>query len=316
MNHPKKVHPLLKKYLQNRCTPEEKEIVEQFFEKLQQDGVSSSAIEKNIFLKKKIYDNIQRKIQQKRKRSIALGVAAVIVVLFTTTFLYKLYNPFYTDTDYLVADVSYGQQLQVVLSDSTIVHLNSGSSLHYPATFDHSGIREVTLSGEGFFEVTKNPNKPFIVNSGEIRTKVLGTKFVVKRFNNDSPSVIVTEGRVNVSHENNTQISVDILPDEKVTFDKTAHTFVKTTVASENYMAWIEGDIVFNNSNLIEVAKILERRFNISVKIHPAADTHCTISGKHTGAEISEVLESIGFINGINYSQSEDQIELKGSCRE
>ncbi len=314
MSAHKNINNLLKKYYKNSCTAEEKEIVEKFFTKLQEDGISPKEVKKDFYLKNKIYKSIQENIVPKKKRWIPRSVAAVIVALITTgvlTFYLTLTEP---TPDYTIAESKYGEQLRIVLEDSSVVYLNSGSTLQYPNSFKNLDQRNVILKGEGFFEVTKNQEQPFIVTSGSISTKVLGTKFSVNNFEETSPKVIVSEGKVNVSSTRNSTVAINILPDEKVVFNTKQNTFKKTNVESENQVSWIHGYLVFDHSNLSDIAKKLERRFNIEVVVTSKTDANCEISGKYLGSNLSELLKSMRFINGVNYTYSEKSIELSGPC--
>ncbi len=315
MSKHKNINSLLKKYYKNTCTPEEKEIVEQFFTRLQEDGVSPKEVKKDLYLKNKIYNSIQENIAPKKKRWIPRSVAAMIAVLITTGLLTFYFASSANIPEYTIAEAKHGEQLRIVLEDSSIVYLNSGSSLQYPNSFKNLDQRNVILKGEGFFEVTKNKEQPFIVTSGNISTKVLGTKFSVNNFEEGAPTVVVTEGKVNVSSIKNSAVAVDILPDEKVVFNTKENTFQKLQIHAENQVAWIHGNVIFEHSNLLDVAKKLERRFNIEVVVTSKTDPNCEISGKYSGSDLSELLKSMRFINGVNYTYSEKSIELSGPCK-
>lgn len=311
MNISKNINKLLDKYHKNECNYEEIEIIERFFSKLQENCIDPETVKKDLYLKNKIYQNIQQKITLKRKRSkwinSASAAAAILIgVLVLTQFWNKT-----PDATIVVVEAKFGEQLQVTLSDASIVHLNSGSSLSYPDSFENLESRTVKLKGEGFFEITKNPEKPFIVESGAIRTKVLGTKFVVNTFKTDLPEVIVTEGKVNVTVAGRNTTTINILPNEKVVYDLSANNFIKTKVLSENYAAWIHGDVVFNDSNIKDIGEKLERRFNIKVVLDPGTTMDCLLSGKYSGDRLTELLESIHFVNGLEYHQTKDTLHLQ-----
>lgn len=312
MNIPKNINTLLDRYYKNECNSEEIEIVENFFSKLQENGLDPDTVKKDLYLKNKIYQRIQQQISTGRGRkrwiaTVSTVAAAVIigVVLFT-----QFWNA-QPDVNILIAEAKFGEQLKVTLSDASVVYLNSGSSMSYPDSFEGLQVRKVILKGEGFFEVAKNPQQPFIVESGAIRTKVLGTKFVVNTFKTQYPEVIVTEGKVNVAVSRNNTTSIDILPNEKVVYDITNINFTKTKVLSENYAAWINGDVVFNDSNTKEIGEKLERRFNIKVVLDPGVNMNCSLSGKYAGDQLTELLESIRFVNGLQYVQSGDTLHLQ-----
>ncbi|MHA7060146.1 FecR family protein [Aquimarina sp. M1] len=312
MSYPENINKLLDKYYKKECNSQEKQIVERFFLKLQENGISASEVKKDLHLKNKIYRNIEQSITPRKRWWIQTSAAAVIIVLISSVVLTQFFRSSDNSVEYLIAKADYGEQLKVILSDSSVVYLNSGSSIEYPKTFNNIEKRNVKLQGEGFFEVTKDKEKPFIVSSGNIITKVLGTKFVISNFKTNTPSVIVSEGKVNVSKNSDSNISVDILSNEKVVFNSDKNEFTKSIVNSDNYDAWIYGDVVFNDSNLSDIAEKLSRRFNLDVKTNSEENSNCLITGRYTGDDLPELLGSIQFINGLEYKYNGTVLELKG----
>ena len=103
---------------------------------------------------------------------------------------------------YNTIKVPYGKRFELKLSDGTNVHLNSGTSLKYPVRFIKSENRQVFLNGEAYFEVTKDPKHPFVVNSNDMNVKVLGTKFNVTSYKEDAKTyTVLVEGSVAASNK-------------------------------------------------------------------------------------------------------------------
>ena len=118
-------------------------------------------------------------------------------------------------------EVPLGSQTKVILPDSSVVCLNSGSVLKYDPAFLRKKSREVYLIGEGYFEVQKNPEKPFIVHADDINVKVLGTVFNVRSYPEDSEiEVSLIKGKVNVFSASETRDNVILASDEQLTYDK------------------------------------------------------------------------------------------------
>lgn len=111
-------------------------------------------------------------------------VAAIALLIFTTSIAgYYIYNDVAESNQEMALcqmEVPLGSQTKVILPDSSVVCLNSGSVLKYDPAFLRKKSREVYLIGEGYFEVQKNPEKPFIVHADDINVKVLGTVFNVR----------------------------------------------------------------------------------------------------------------------------------------
>src|SRR5690606_20172851 len=105
---------------------------------------------------------------------------------------------------YNTLNIPYGKQFDVVLSDGTHVFLNSGTSLRYPVTFIKGKDRTVFLSGEAYFEVAKDEGHPFVVDANEIQIEVLGTKFNVSRYPEDSNiNTVLVEGSIELQIKGN-----------------------------------------------------------------------------------------------------------------
>ena len=130
-------------------------------------------------------------------------VAAIALLILTTSIAgYYIYNDVAESNQEMALcqmEVPLGSQTKVILPDSSVVCLNSGSVLKYDPAFLRKKSREVYLIGEGYFEVQKNPEKPFIVHADDINVKVLGTVFNVRSYPEDSEiEVSLIKGRVNV----------------------------------------------------------------------------------------------------------------------
>src|SRR5690606_24289275 len=115
-----------------------------------------------------------------------------------------------------ILKVPYGKRFNLILSDGTMVYLNSGTSIKYPVKFPNKGNRQVYLSGEAFFEVTENKEKPFIVATDDgMKVKVLGTSFNVKSYPEDGNiETTLIKGKVR-NMEQNLSKEVDLSPSEK-----------------------------------------------------------------------------------------------------
>ncbi|MCK5701207.1 MAG: FecR domain-containing protein, partial [Cyclobacteriaceae bacterium] len=160
--------------------------------------------------------------------------AAVLLFMLVAAFVLYFYlnnNP----QEQLVAEV---QIQEVELSEGSKVTVNSNSKLTYPKKFEHDK-RVVALSGEAFFEVAKDPNRPFIINAGEIRVEVLGTSFNVKaRENHENVEVTVSSGKVAVYRPENPDERVVLIKGQKATFYKSTTKIEASINDNINFNAW------------------------------------------------------------------------------
>ncbi|MEZ5104966.1 MAG: DUF4974 domain-containing protein [Draconibacterium sp.] len=163
-----------------------------------------------------------------------------------------------------------GSRTKMELSDGTVVHLNVGSKLIYPMVFTGS-TREVTLSGEGYFDVEHNPEKPFIVKTEKLDVKVLGTSFNVSAYpNDDNVETTLVKGKVTLEKRENSGASQSIgsmVPGQHVEYNTKTGAILSVKGNVEQYTGWKEGKLVFKNASVSDVASKLSRMFNVEIEI-------------------------------------------------
>jgi uncharacterized protein YlzI (FlbEa/FlbD family) len=168
--------------------------------------------------------------------------------------------------EYNTINVPYGKHISLLLSDSTIVFLNSGTSLRYPQKFlANLSSREVFLSGEAYFQVKKDSLKPFIVHSDKINVNVFGTEFDIRAYPEDEFSqVVLIEGSVALSDKLDKR-SVKLKPGEMGHYHHKTNKIKTEQVFVKNYVGWIDGELVYRNVTLDFILKSLERNFNVEI---------------------------------------------------
>lgn len=162
--------------------------------------------------------------------------------------------------------VPYGKTFKIVLSDGTIVHLNSGSTIKYPVHFMNGVDREVTLTGEAYFKV-KNNASIFIVNSNFSSAIVYGTEFNYKEYPEDNFSeIILSEGSLGVTLNKNDEKDIElIVPGERAQLNPVDQQVNISKVNTSIYTSWIDGRLVFRNENLESMIRKLERFYNVII---------------------------------------------------
>ncbi|MDT3401948.1 FecR family protein [Mucilaginibacter terrae] len=197
-----------------------------------------------------------------------------------------------------------GGQYHVRLSDGTEVLLNSESKLEFPVGFTGNE-RKVTLTGEAYFEVAKNKQKPFIVTTAGQDVQVLGTKFNISNFAEDGgPVTTLTEGSVKVSSHNQTAI----LKPGQQSRAKVAGITV-TDVDADTYSAWKNGEFVFENESLDVIMHKLSRWYNFETDYSklPQKSLYMKISRQ---VNLSEVLGMITTTSGIKFRIDERRVSV------
>ncbi|QEM14265.1 FecR family protein [Mucilaginibacter rubeus] len=170
-----------------------------------------------------------------------------------------------------------GRRSKIILPDSSEVYLGAGSRLNYPDKFA-SNTREISLEGEAFFQVTKNPHKPFIIHTGTVQTRVLGTSFKIDAFKNQPISVAVATGKVRVDDVSGNKIKslAVLVPGQMVTYDNKLA--VTSAVITTEVSGWKDALLSFHNRNLKDITSVLERWYNVKILYRKPAIAHQKIS--------------------------------------
>ena len=156
-----------------------------------------------------------------------------------------------------------GETFKVVLSDGTEVLLNSDSRLSYPTVFKGKE-RVVSLEGEAYFNVTKNTEHPFIVKSGNVQVRVLGTEFNVRSYSPTDVRVTLITGKVAVSDTCGVH-SVEMVPGQSAQLSSDG-TFAVNEVDIESFLYWKEGFFYFDDVALVDMMKEIGRWYNIDIE--------------------------------------------------
>ncbi len=156
-----------------------------------------------------------------------------------------------------------GAQYQLILSDGTKVWLNAGSSITYPTYFTDT-VRNVNITGEVYFEVAKNPRKPFIVSTRNMNVRVLGTHFDVDAYNDEHTiNTTLLEGKVQVINRANGHVNT-IVPGQQVQYGQSGDVKI-IAVDTENAIAWKNGMFEFNRTDIVSLMKQVARWYDVNI---------------------------------------------------
>lgn len=190
--------------------------------------------------------------------------------------------------------VPYGQRHKVRLSDGTLVQLNAGSKLIFPATFSGHA-REVYLKGEGFFEVHKNAQMPFIVKTDFVNINVTGTTFNVSAYEEENTiSTVLVEGKVSVSQKNKlfSNATYHLAPGEGCFYSVQEKKSVVQNVDISEYILWKDGLYNFKDKPLRDVVTRVTKYFNKKIIIENEVLANTQVSGKLVLSEdLTEVMQ-------------------------
>ncbi|KAI9433782.1 hypothetical protein F5148DRAFT_1295352 [Russula earlei] len=269
-------HHLLKKHNQGACTEEELLLLDEYL--LSRNEPSADPFVEDTLLTgtfERISDKIDADEKQRTKRrlitSMPVRIAASLILVFAVGVL--LYHQKDVVNNYLdperFTNISSpkGKHMTVNLPDGSVVLLNQESRLSYSNRFNDT-LREVSLTGEAYFQVTPNKAKPFIVHTGHLDTRVLGTSFNIEAYPFSSRiAVELITGKIWLTaNKSGTQNVNDILtPNQTAEYDTASGQTKKGEVANaENYIAWKDDKVRFSNTRLDEVV----RRLNVNFRSH------------------------------------------------
>lgn len=236
-----------------------------------------------------------------------LRVAAILLLFIVPSVLFFWFfmNPV---KDVLIAAE---QSIESTLPDGTQVALNSGSSLQYPSQFKGRE-RRVSLKGEAYFEVTHLPDKPFVIEAGDMRVMVLGTSFYV---NTNSPEntmeVVLMSGSVKLTFAGK---EMTLAPGEKAVVIKRHHEIVKQASDDLNLLAWKTRVLRFNDTPLGEIVEILKNVYQKEIIIMNPAIRECRITATFEKQSLEAVLRVLQSTINIRVRANGPVIEISGEA--
>lgn len=163
-----------------------------------------------------------------------------------------------------------GSRTVLQLSDGTEVTLNYGSKIKYPRNFT-GDTREVTLIGEGYFDVAHNPERPFIVKAAKLNVKALGTEFNVQAYpDNDVIETTLVEGKVVIEKtiiDEKFESVGAMVPGQHVAYNLKSGKITSSKGGIDKYIAWKDGKLIFDNEPITQIAEKLGRMFNVDIEV-------------------------------------------------
>ncbi|KAF2516735.1 FecR family protein [Flavobacterium foetidum] len=206
--------------------------------------------------------------------------------------------------------IPYGKKFEVQLSDGTVVYLNAGTSLTYPVQFLENQNRQVSLTGEAYFEVSKDKQHPFRVNTNGVNVEVLGTKFNVNSYNeNISTDVVLVEGKVSL-YKNDAD-KVFLKPGSKGSNLKGQTAITTEQVNTDYYTDWVKGNLVFKNESFGQIIRKLERHYNVTFINQNKMLEKEVFNARFDNEPIEVVLKYFSDSYKIDYDIDRDKIKIK-----
>ena len=208
-------------------------------------------------------------------------------------------------------DRIYSGKQFVKLPDGSTVILNEKSELRLKTTFGQN-IREVYLSGEAFFDIVHNPDAPFLVRTGNINTRVLGTAFNVEAWP-DQSNIKVTVARGKVSVGNDQEVFEELVPNEQLAVNTETELFEKTNLDVEVATEWKRSFFVLDKVTMENAAQSISKRYAVEVSIENSKLKNCLVNGAFLENEsVEHIVSIICLAMNAQYNIEGDKIWIKG----
>ena len=243
-----------------------------------------------------------------------LRIAVVIIpVLIIAGAAYFLMNDIGKNNQILVS-VPNGQKRELVLPDGSKVWVNAGSTIRYPEQMKGK-VRLVDLEGEAYFDVAKDPECPFIVNTNSMSVEALGTEFNIAAYPGNS-QVIATLAygkiRVNLIQNGDTGSYV-LYPDDQLVYNKKNGETLVHVVSPNDATGWKNGKLIFQDATFSDIAGTLERHYDITIRLENYTDTNDRYSVQFVNGEsIDQVMDILrDVIGNFEYKKSGSEISVR-----
>lgn len=286
---------LIDKSSRNKTSQAEENLLMNFalseYQKAEWDETSMGDSEE---VSKNIYNGIQLRMEKKKtiKPYIKYMAAASILFLVGLGFLLKPQIAAEKQLSFKTSSIP----KSIKLSDGSKIYLAANSSFQYPEKFIGDERHVTLLKGNAFFEIAKDKKHPFIITSGDVKTKVVGTSFHIQ-MSKSKCEVIVVTGKVNVTSKGQ---SVDLIPNEEALFESNKLTKL---MANKSFLVnWYTTDITLNETTLKQVITILQYKYGVSFQYdnEQVLATPLTVFIKKD-ATLENVLEQINYITNLKF---------------
>ncbi|UGU17899.1 FecR family protein [Sinomicrobium kalidii] len=292
---------LLDKFLRGEASPREKELIRKFekhfldknLEKTFADTGEKSQVQRDI------YKNIKKRVSPAHFPWMQMAASLMAFVSIGCLLFYFINSPAETE-------ISNRQSTPkaITLPDGSVVKLNKNSRLTYTEDFNKDN-RHITLSGEAFFKVDRNSGKPFIIKTGELNTRVVGTQFNIRE-EQKQITVTVTEGLVKVYHENDT---LQLKPDQQARFNTASKQLRGKEVKATLYSLWQNNKVVLNRITVEDLSVVLWELYRVKTVFKDEASRQTLLSIAFEREEaLEQIIRRINLINEVKLTKNQNHM--------
>jgi len=304
-------HTILQKYLEEssyKAASNKESVLLKTLSRINEDTVENEEVQTTPIIA----------IAEKRSsRSILwkwMSAAAIVVISISVFFFKENKSPQKTGDVLVQKQNAKGIKSTIVLTDGSKIWLNADSRIEYPEVFT-GNTREVHLSGEAFFEVAKNPAKPFIIHLANGTVRVLGTSFNIRAYDNEKiVETSVATGKVafipKYEKSGKKQDTIFLTPDNKVRYSLIKEEIITQPTTSAEDKAWTEGKMIFRAMSFEEIAVELERNFGKQVVFKNEEARNYRLTGSFQNNTLAEILFYLSKTKSFSYTISDEEIVI------
>ena len=256
---------------------------------------------------------------QEKTRSFSYvwrGIAASVIILVIAVFVFRNTEnkeelPVVQSIQLIEKSLPVGQKMKIFLPDGSTVWLNSESYISYPERFDDVN-RIVTLTGEAFFDITKDPLKPFIVKTENMNVTVLGTTFNVRNYHNEEiTNVALESGNVLVETSGSNENKYILSPGEGICLNEKTGKISKYEVDPKSDFQWREGVIYFRKADFDDVINKLSRWYGVEFIVENYTGEEWVYSAEFKNDYLNNILQSMSFTKDFKYELDQNKVTIK-----
>lgn len=298
---------LLNRYIQGKASPEEEKLLDLFFESYQKENLAETVDQLDEKTQSELLQRISRTIPWKKEHrtlKFALKIAASIGFIFFVGYILtaRLVDRPDSPARFVKESTKKGEKLSIQLPDGTHVVLNAESSITYPEAFV-SKKREITLTGEAYFEVVHNLQRPFIIYAQNSQTEVVGTSFNINTVKYHKTEVTLVEGKIKVRGDSGN--SSVLTPGQQASIDYATSSITTKAVEVAKFISWKDNTIYFEETTLKNAIVILENWYNVDIELLNDSQENCKITAKYRDEPLENVLKSLQFLLKIEYNMDD-----------
>jgi transmembrane sensor len=326
-----KIKKILERYNDGKCTPEESQLIEQWFENIRlKTTLSDNDIQGDLASVQQALNKSIRPTPVRKLRSwyYAAAVVAILAAAGSWFFRHRQQSPVAPGetaqpladnmprtsrevaNGFVIIRTPKGIQEQLQLEDGSRIILNAGSRLRYPEHFAKNDSRDIYLEeGEAWFDAAPQPGHAFTVHSGNLSTTALGTTFNIRAYAHEQKiTVALLTGKVKVTSGNQTPVILQ--PSERASFDRRSLQLIKSTFQPDDAIGWQSGNLVFKDATYDEISTAIENKYGVTI-VNLSNKKDWTYTGNFRQENLKNVIETICLTEALSYRIEKDTVFLE-----